>query len=209
MQLKYTLSYATGTGSYNNTQTNIFWKNPDGPPKTTSPLDYDRRHAIIGIFDIRTLKGEGPMVGNYHPLENFGLNIVTQISSGLPYTPTEVYDAANAALSVDQVPTGGINSANGPWTFNIDLKMERVFDVGNFKLKPYVWVKNLLNRENVLSVYEGTGEPNTTGFLESEEGQNNIAERGDEYEYRYDLLQNNPKNYANPRMVFAGLRVSF
>lgn len=210
LQVKYTLSYANGTGSYANSMFNIAWKNPTGTPKSTSPLDYDQRHSVIGIFDIRTLKGEGPMLGNYHPLENFGLNVVAQLASGLPYTPMEPYDAVTNK-SVQQAPTGGLNSANMPWTFVIDLKMERTFDVGNFKIRPYIWVKNLLNRENILSVYEGTGEPNTTGYLETEEGQVRAAdpETGEEFAYRYNLLQNNPKNWSNPRMIFAGLRVSF
>ena len=211
MQLKYSLSYANGTGSYANSQFNIAWKNALGTPKTTSPLDYDQRHSIIGIFDLRTSKGEGPMLGNAHPLENFGLNTVIQVASGLPYTPMEVYDGVSPNASVQQVPTGAINSANMPWTFVIDLKLERSFDVGSFKLLPYVWVKNLLDRENIYAVYEGTGEPNTSGYLESEEGvvRASDPETGEEFAYRYDALQNNPKNWANPRMIFAGLRVSF
>ncbi len=210
MQLKYSLSYANGTGSYANTQNNIAWKNPTGVPKSTSPLDYDQRHTLIGLFDLRTLKGEGPMIGNYHPLENFGLNTVISLNSGLPYTPMEPYDAITNK-SVQQTPTGAINSANMPWSFVVDLKLERRFEVGNFKLLPYIWVKNLLDHENIVTVYEGTGEPNTTGYLESPEGVQRASDpdRGDEFAYRYDLLQNNPKNYANPRMIFAGLRVSF
>ena len=210
MQIKYSLSYANGTGSYANSAFNIAWKNPSGTPKSTSPLDYDQRHSIVGIFDIRTLKGEGPMIGNYHPLENFGLNTVIQLGSGLPYTPMEPYDAISQK-SVQQTPTGAINSSNMPWSFFVDLKLERKFDVGNFKLLPYIWVKNLLDRENIFDVYEGTGEPNTTGYLESEEGvvRSEDPTIGEEFAYRYDLLQNNPKNYANPRMIFAGLRITF
>lgn len=211
MQLKYSLSYANGTGSYANTQFNIAWKNALGTPKTTSPLDYDQRHSIIGIFDLRTLKGEGPLFGNVHPLENFGLNVVAQVASGLPYTPMEIYDGVSPNASVQQTPTGGVNSANMPWTFVVDMKLERGFDVGNFKLLPYIWVKNLLDRENIFGVYEGTGEPNTSGYLESPEGVVRASDpvTGEEFAYRYDALQNNPKNYANPRMIFAGLRVSF
>ncbi len=210
MQLKYSLSYASGTGSYAQSAFNIAWKNPTGTPKSTSPLDYEQRHTLIGIFDLRTLKGEGPMMGNYHPLENFGLNVVAQLASGLPYTPMAPYDAVTNK-SVAQNPTGAINSANLPWSFVIDMKLERSFEVGQFKILPYVWVKNLLNRENILSVYEGTGEPNTTGYLETEEGVIRAADPiwGEEFAYRYDLLQNNPKNYSNPRMIFAGLRLSF
>lgn len=210
MNLKYSLSYANGTGSFPGSTQNIAWKNSEGIPKTTSPLDYDQRHTIIGMFDIRTSKGEGPDLGGFKPLENFGLNALVQLGSGTPYTPTRVYDAV-ALRSVDQNPTGGVNSANLPWTFQVDLKLERTFYISNFKFVPYVVVKNLLDTENLASVYEGTGEPSTTGYLETDEGilRSSHPVTGDEFNYRYQVAQDNPKNYLNPRMIFAGMRISF
>ena len=216
--LKYTLSYATGTGSYSQSTYNIAWKNPAGIPKRTNPLDYDQRHNVIGMFDLRTFKGEGPRLGDYHPFENTGLNVIAQIGSGIPYTPTNPYDAI-ATKSVSQEPQGPINSASMPWTFTIDLKLEKTFDVGAYKIVPYLWVRNLLDHENVTSVYEGTGEANQTGYLETPEAEGRAAQTtvdphtgavsGEEFAYRYDLLQNNPSNYSNPRMIMVGLRMSF
>jgi len=210
LQMKYSLSYATGTGSYANTQFNIAWKNAQGAPKQTFPLDYDQRHSLIGIVDVRTGKGEGPKIGDYFPLENFGLNTVIQLASGLPYTPTKIYDGVSPNASVQQIPTGSINSANLPWTFVIDMKMERTFKVGNYNLVPYLWIKNLLDRDNVLGVYEGTGEANTSGYLETAEGQIRASDPVyTEFASRYDFAQQNPKNYGNPRMIMLGLRMSF
>jgi outer membrane receptor protein involved in Fe transport len=210
MNIKYSLSYANGTGSYPASTQNIAWKNSEGIPKSTNPLDYDQRHTVIGMFDIRTGKGEGPDFDGFRPLENFGLNAIFQLGSGTPYTPTDVYDAITSA-SVDQNPTGGINSANLPWTFQIDVKLERTFHISNFKFVPYVVVKNLLDTENIASVYEGTGEPNRTGYLETDEGvfKSSHPITGEEYNSRYQILEDNPKNYLNPRMIFAGMRVSF
>ncbi|MBD3403463.1 TonB-dependent receptor [candidate division GN15 bacterium] len=214
LNLRYSLSYATGTGSYANSQYNIAWKNPQGVPKSTNPLDYDQRHSIIGIFDLRTGKGEGPLFAGFRPFENFGLNVVTQFASGLPYTPMQIYDGVTVNAAVQQIPTGGINTARLPWQFSIDLKMERALELGGYQLVPYVWVRNLLDKENVVAVYEGTGEANTSGYLQTPEGQTRAASTsestpGDEFVYRYDLGQNNPKNYANPRMILLGLRLSF
>jgi len=218
MNLKYSLSYATGTGSSASSVTNIAWKNPSGYPKQTAPLDFDQRHSIVGIFDLRTTKGEGPLIGNVHPLENFGLNTIVQLASGVPYTPMKIYDGVSPNASVQQIPTGPINTANLPWQFSIDLKLERTFNYSGFKFVPYVWVKNLLDRDNVLSVYEGTGEPDVSGYLESEEGQVRASDpsvgstertKGEEFAYRYDFAQNNPKNYSNPRIIYFGLRMSF
>ncbi len=219
MNLKYTLSYATGTGSNANTSYNIAWKNPSGTPSYTNPLDYDQRHSLIGMFDIRTTSGEGPKIGDFYPLENFGLNTVVQAASGTPYTPTVPYDGVTVNAAVSQVPTGSINSARMPWNFTVDLKLERYFDVKGYRLTPYVWVKNLFDRENVFSVYEGTGKPGTSGYLgtdiaqvRAEDASTNVhtgANVGEEFETRYRLMQNNPKNYANPRMIMVGLRMSF
>jgi outer membrane receptor protein involved in Fe transport len=209
--IKYSWSMAMGTGSYAQSTFNIAWKNSQGIPKTTNPLDYDQRHSIIGIFDFRTRKGDGPMLGNTHPLENFNINFVIQVASGTPYTPMRIYDEVSPNASVQQIPTGSINSANLPWKYVVDLRLERSFMVGKYKMTPYVWVKNLLDRDNVLSVYEGTGQANTSGYLETPEGQTRASEAnyGDEFAYRYSLAQFNPKNYANPRMIYLGLRLSF
>ena len=211
VDVKYTLSWAEGTGSYANSQFNVAWKNPQGEPKVTNPLDYDQRHNIIGIFDLRTGRGEGPVVGGTHILENLGLNAVVQLASGTPYTPMQVYDGVTINAAVTQQPTGPINSARLPWTFNVDLKLERAFEVGDYRFTPYVWVRNLLDRENIYGVYEGTGEANTSGYLNSEEGQVRASDpdTGEEFAYRYDLGQNNPKNYGIPRMIYLGLRMSF
>ncbi len=218
LSLKYSLSYATGTGSYANTAFNIAWKQTDGFPKQTFPLDFDQRHSLIGMFDFRTTKGQGPKIGDTYILENFGINAVVQIASGTPYTPTLPYDGVTVNTSVQQRPTGPINSANMPWSFVVDMKAEKKIMIGEFQLTPYVWVRNLLNSENVTGVYEGTGKADVSGYLETLEAQQRAADqtmastgrtRGDEFVYRYQLGQSNPKNYSNPRMILVGLRMSF
>jgi outer membrane receptor protein involved in Fe transport len=219
LSLKYSLSYATGTGSYAQSTYNIAWKNPTGVPKRTNPLDYDQRHSLIGMFDIRTVAKQGPKVGDYYLFENTGLNVIAQAASGTPYTPMQPYDAVSVK-SVQQTPTGQINSAHLPWTFTIDMKLERNFKIGQYQLVPYLWVKNLLNYENVIAVYEGTGEAYATGYLETEEGMSRSSSTvvanahtgalsGESFNYRYDLLQNNPTNYNAPRMIMVGLRMAF
>ncbi len=206
VNLNYTLSWATGTGSYDQTFYNIAWKNPQGTPKITNPLDYDQRHNITGVLDIRTVKGEGPLLGKVRPLENLSINAIVKMASGTPYTPTNPYDAAREGISVNQEPTGGINSVNLPWSTSVDLKVERRFNVGQYTLTPYVWVQNLFNSENVFLVYEGTGEPNTTGWLSTVEGEQ-WAATNDESLYR--MKEENPKNYGRPRIVYVGMRMSF
>ncbi len=207
--LKYSLSYASGTGSYAGTNRNILWKNASGIPKTTNPLDYDQRHSIIGNVHIRSGQGEGPKIGGFKPFENVSFNTLFQLSSGTPYTPMLPYDAVTS-ISVDQNPIGGINTAHLPWQSTVDVKIEKTFTVSDkYKIVPYFWVRNLLDKKNVAAVYEGTGEPNTTGFLNTPAGEQNVTADGQDYLRRYNFLENNPKNYGAPRMIYFGLKVSF
>lgn len=211
LDLKYTLMWATGTGSYAQSQFNVAWRNPQFPPKTTNPLDYDKRHSLLGIFDFRTTKGEGPKVGDYHPLENLSLNVVAQASSGTPYTQLYLYNAVSEGV-VNYEPIGAINSTNLPWTYNIDFKLERKFTFNNYNIVPYLWVQNLLNAENVATVYEGSGKPDVTGWLDSDEGREfltNPINVDENPEYLYNLKQKNPKNFGPPRMIMVGVRMSF
>jgi hypothetical protein len=162
-------------------------------------------------MDYRLGAGEGPKVGEVYPFENMGLNVLLTAASGTPYTPMRVYDGVSANASVQQEPTAGINSENLPWVFSIDLKLERRFKVGVYNITPYVWVKNLLDRDNIAYVYEGTGQADNSGYLETPEGQQRATNpvNGDEFAYRYNVAQRNPLNYGIPRMILLGLRMSF
>jgi len=211
MNIHYTLSYATGTGSFAQSSYIINWSNPKFPPKTTSPLDYDQRHNVSAVFDLRTTAKEGPRVGDYWPLENTSLNVILVAGSGTPYTPSYTYDEATEA-AVRPQPRGTINSTSKPWIFNIDLKLEREFSISDFEITPYFWVKNLLDRENIVGVYESTGKPTVTGYLQTDAAQTTIEQsevEGTMYQEHYELKQFSSANYSNPRMFFLGLRMSF
>jgi outer membrane receptor protein involved in Fe transport len=214
LNVKYSLSYASGTGSYTNTQRNIAWQAMD-PPKQTAPLDFDQRHSIIGNIDWRTEEGGGPRIGDGYPLENFGINILVTAASGLPYSPSKVYNEITLGASAP-TPTAPRNSSYGPWTFVIDLKAEKTFNFTGYSLVPFVWVKNLLDRDNVYNVYEATGKANTTNWLSEEPGQAYLvaspeldAVRGLTAEEEYRLKENNPGNYGSPRQIMLGLRLTF
>ncbi len=209
LNLNYTLSWATGTGSYAETQYNVAWKAPERPPKITNPLDYDQRHSINSVIDFRTTKSEGPKIGDVYPFEDMGINVLIQASSGVPYTPTNKYDAAREGIAVSQEPTGRVNSSNMPWSLSIDLKAERKFNYAQFTFTPYIWVQNLLENENVFNVYEGTGKGDKTGWMETAEGQTWTEVYGPDAVKQYRLKENNPKNYGKPRMILVGLRMSF
>ncbi|MFZ1684296.1 MAG: TonB-dependent receptor [Candidatus Zixiibacteriota bacterium] len=207
MSLKYTLAYATGTGSYAQSHYIIAWQNPKGETKVTNPLDFDQRHSLIGVFDIRAGKGEGPKIGGHHLLENAGVNFIVQASSGTPYTPVSIDNEITLAAYTPK-PIGGINSASLPWTFHIDLKAEKSINFGGRSITPYLVIKNVLNAENVVAVYEGTGKAYETGYLTSAQGQIDYPTGSSGYDL-YNLAQNDPRNYGAPRQWLFGVRMSF
>ncbi len=208
--LSYSLSYAQGTGSVSNTQGNIAWT-ASQPPRMTSPLDFDQRHKLALNMDYRLAKGEGPVIAGVHPFEDFGVNVLYNVASGTPYTPTKVYNEVTLA-AVSTEPAGPINSRYGPWTNSVDVKATRGFKVGGLDCEAYVWVLNLFDTRNAVAVYGSSGDAANTGWLDTADGQTYLATAADagyDGRYLYDLAQNNPNNYTNPRLVRFGFRTNF
>ncbi len=208
--IAYSLSYALGTGSVSNTQRNIAWTASD-PPKQTAPLDFDQRHKISVDIDYLLGKGEGPKWGGIKWLENSNVNVLYNIASGTPYTPTNIYDEVTLAAVASQ-PEGPLNSRYGPWTQSLDLKATRSFVVQGLNLSAYALVLNAFNADNVINVFTGTGSANTTGFMNTADGRaaaaNLAAERIDPYAAYQKALQNE-NLFSTPRTVRFGLRVGF
>jgi outer membrane receptor protein involved in Fe transport len=208
--IAYSLSYAQGTGSVSNTQTNIAWTAAQ-PPKMTSPLSFDQRHKVAFNVDYRLGKGEGPLLAGYRLFQNVGLNLLYNVASGTPYTPVKVYNAVTLA-NVSLEPTGPINSRYGPWTSNLDVKGTKGFEAAGLHFEAYVWVLNLLDTKNAISVYGGSGSAASTNWLGSADGQAYLATAaaaGRDGQLLYELAQNNPNFYTNPRLVRFGLRANF
>ncbi|MFH2055596.1 MAG: TonB-dependent receptor [bacterium] len=211
-ELNYTLAYANATGSAAQTQYNIAWQDSEAP-LLVSPVDFDQRHKLTAIVDVRAGRDQGPKLGDMYPLQNAGINFVFQAGSGTPYTPVDVWNEVTLASSAPR-PSGQINSRYSPWTYRLDLKANKMFNLGNLAFDVYVWVLNVFDTKNVVDVYEGTGLSDNTGYLATSEAQstaNSIdAELGDGYyEAMYDLRQNDPNNYDMPRQIRFGLRLSF
>jgi len=209
-QMAYSLSYALGTGSVSNTQRNIAWT-ATNPPKQTAPLDFDQRHKVSIDLDYALAKGEGPKVSGHSWLENFDVNLLYNVASGTPYTPSNVYDEVTLA-AVSSQPIGPINSRYGPWTQSLDFKIARNFAMRNMQSSIYVLVQNAFNSANAISVFTGTGSPNTTAFLETADGRDassKLLTEGIDPQRAYQMALEAPTLFANPRMLRFGMRVGF
>ena len=130
--IAYSFSFAEGTGSSPITQRNIAWTGSEAP-KLTAPLDFDQRHRLSLICDVRWGRNEGPEFLGKYLLGNSGTNFVLTAGSGLPYTPTFVYNEVTLA-SVSSQPSGSINSNYGPWTFQVDAKVNKIIPFYKFQL---------------------------------------------------------------------------
>ena len=203
VSLQYTFSLAEGTGSSTNSSQTAVFRNIDGlPPKVIAPLDFDQTHTAIAILDFYVPQGE---LGFF---ELFNLNAIISFASGRPYTPVDQWNIlGDNGLVADN--TGYINSAIGPSTFRVDLKVEKSFPIGNFFIIPYVWVENLFDADNVVGVWRSTGSGLTTGWLNDPDAQGTILQQGEGYVKDYQTLEKDPRNFGIPRLIKLGLKLNF
>ncbi len=168
-RLAYSLAFANGTGSQSVGNFNAVWLGYN-TAKFTQPLDFDQRHTISANVDIRN-----DVAGGTGTFDNAGLNVLLTARSGFPYTPTEEYNAATRTVTggvPKDNPLDGVNTRTGPWTFRIDLKLDKEINWGPFSTDVYIRVLNLLNTENILGVYQATGDAGSDGYLGSSMGAN-------------------------------------
>ena len=208
--INYSLSYAVGTGSVSNTQRNIAWT-ASQTPKQTAPLDFDQRHKMSVNVDYALGHGEGPKWGNMTPFADGSFNVLYNVSSGTPFTPTSVFDEVTLA-AVQSNPVGPINSIYGPWTQSFDFKITKGWQMAGTDMSAYVWVINAFDTHNALAVYTGTGSPNTTGYLNTDDGRTvaaNLSAQGINPNAAYNQALQSQTIYGNPRMVRFGVRMGF
>lgn len=219
MTANYTLQFAEGTGSDANSALSLVNSNqPD--LRTVYELDYDQRHRFAITLDYRYGSGSdynGPSIKGVNLFENTGLNIITLINSGTPYSKQK--NITSLTGGTPQL-TGALNGSRKPWTYTLDLQVDRTWEIAFGKdeekkkytyLNVYVRVTNLLNQFNVLNVYRATGNPDDDGYLAAAEFQSTIQSRLDEQSFRdlYTMYMVNPYNISMPRTIRLGVKFDF
>ncbi|WP_417265740.1 carboxypeptidase regulatory-like domain-containing protein [Brumimicrobium sp.] len=221
MTANYTLQFAEGTGSDANSSLSFVNSNqPD--MRTVYPFSYDQRHSFAFTVDYRYGSGKdynGPVIKDVNILENTGINIVTLVNSGTPYSKQKNITAAAMGAGSPQL-TGALNGSRKPWTYSLDFQVDRSFDLVFGKedekqkrayLNVYVRVTNLLNQFNVINVYRATGVADDDGYLAAAGSQNTIQSKLDEQSFRdlYSMAMNNPFNISRPRTIRLGVKFDF
>jgi hypothetical protein len=225
MTAAYTLQFADGTGSdATSAQSMLGGLQSAGIPNLRSvfPYSYDQRHTFNITMDYRYGEGadyNGPMIGNAKILENTGLNIVTNIYSGSPYTSQTNVTSEGFINPSSSGLSGSVNGSRLPWQYRLDLQLDRTFNLefgkeGKKKatfLNVYLRATNLFNAMNVLSVYRATGNWNDDGYLSSADNQASIQNQLDEQSFRdyYMMKIQNPYNISAPRTIRLGVKFDF
>ena len=224
-KLSYTLQFAEGTGSSYISQLALV---RFGEPNLRAivPLDYDQRHTLSVMLDYRLGKGKGPRIRigdrNVPVLENFGVNIYAIAGSGTPFTLQDIATREAMLGVADRSRViGGINQARKPWTFRVDVKVDKTFVIKRQKeegksarpitAQVYLNVFNLLNRKNVINVWRYTGSPTDDGYLSSPQGEQDLAAQlfPDAFRDQYRLYTAYPFNFDMPRRIHLGVLITF
>lgn len=205
-RVAYTLQWANGTGSGDASGFRAAWLGYEST-KFNAPLNFDRRHSINAVLDIRNASKEGPEFGGYI-LQNAGVNFLMTANSGLPYTPI-----TPSAIS-ESTPSGRVtarrNSQYAPWNFRIDMKADKSFNLPfGMNMSVYIQIMNLLNTKNPLIVHASSGSPDDDGYRATEQGRALVLERGPEYNAFYDIRMKNSFFYDTPRQARIGVELSF
>jgi len=218
----YTLQFAEGTGS-DATSASAFINAGLPNLRNIFPYNFDTRHQFNIVLDYRYGEGKdynGPMLGNIALFENTGLNLMTNIYSGSPYSSkTNIVNEGSLSPSYSGL-TGTLNGSRNPWAYRLDLQVDKTINIafnqkdGKKKvtfLNVYVRATNLLNQFNVINVYRATGNWNDDGYLAAAEFQTTIQNQIDEQSFRdyYNMKIQNSYNISSPRTIRLGIKFDF
>ncbi len=222
----YTLQFAVATGSSQTTAAALV---ASGVPnlRSTNPVSSDRRHSFNIFLDYhfadgaeyngprskREKSGKSPILW----LANAGMTWTINGGSGTPYTQSRNVVGINQSGS--NLVKGSYFGSRLPWQFRLDVSFDKDFyfklgsgdDKHTANLNVYLRINNILNSQNILSVYPYTGNPNDDGYLSAAESLQQIAQALDSQSYidLYSIAVNNPSNYSLPRIIRLGVILNF
>jgi len=210
--LDYTYSDAEGTGSNPSTGFRMIWQSPTTTPffpQQIAALDFNQTHKGSINLDYRYTKDDGPEILGIRPLENFGFNLLFSFGSGYNYTRWIGFENL-------RTPIEPLNASQTPWTYQVDLKVDKTVSFAGLNLNIYVWVTNLLNTEFVRSVFNNSGDAYDDGYLSSDLGKSKTSgyeQFGTNIVNTYKNLYK-AQNYDSgklgvPRQIRLGIRLNY
>ncbi|MBI5472326.1 MAG: hypothetical protein HY961_08280, partial [Ignavibacteriae bacterium] len=133
--------------------------------------------------------------------ESWSVGVVGFFWSGQPYSPTfvEKFDILEQEYQ---------NAASKPFRWSIDLKAQKMFQLGGVDCAVFLKVENLLDNFNENNVYASTGTASAPARLpevEQLERQRLIQENL----FTLGEIDNRAEWYSSPRKVQLGFQVRF
>jgi hypothetical protein len=225
-QINYTLSQAEGTGSTRTTAV-AAWERGTPRPNVVNPLDFAQTHRGSINMDYRYGRNDGGPI-----LQNLGANVLFTFNSGHPFTfaASEVGQADAYTSGVDYMndtrarkALEAVGSSNTPWNYQFDLRLDKSFNLTDkLGATVYMRVNNLFNTQNVLNVYNATGNAEDDGFYNNTNvpARNGYLESyGEDWLTQYEAInivngqaywdQLGLQLYGNPRQIFFGIKLSY
>lgn len=177
-------------------------------------------HRGILQFDYRFAKDEATTF-----LRGLGMHVIFSLTSGHEYIRSDAPLSLGQSNPInfgvrplmDSRFTAPTTTAQTPSRFQIDLSLDKTFDLGSFDLGVYVHALNLLDTKHVLNVYPYTGKPDDDGWLSSPLAEPYKQLENYEAFYRAINLENRwaytratgNDIYGQPRQLRLGVRMSF
>ncbi len=134
------------------------------PPTAALPTALSKPHTLTAQFSVNLPADweKGSILGTI--LARTGYNVVARIASGAPYTRCDPNDLGSiGVISGGSCGTLGavtnFNASRLPMSKQFDMRMTKDFRVGKYAFSGYLDVRNVLNLQNISSVYAQTGTP--------------------------------------------------
>ena len=226
----YTLSQAEGTGSSRAGYISAVDRGSEDP-QMVNPLDFNQEHTGSVSLDYE-LSSSNMM------LDGLDINLLYTFSSGHAYTyvfrpvggQVSAYDAGVDYMfdTRSREALEAINSSTTPWNYNLDLRVDKTFNLAGYGLTVFARVRNLLDARNVLNVYQATGSADDDGFISDGVysggfvdlwGQDTDGDGVTDYEEMYTAINiDNDESYrvytgeylvSSPRQAFLGIELNF
>jgi outer membrane receptor for ferrienterochelin and colicin len=132
------------------------------PPLAALPTNTSRPHSLTGQFNVQLPAdwAAGSVLGAI--LHRTGVFGTFRLASGAPYTRCLAADGSSTGVLSGGTcgnlgAVSGYNGARLPMFKQFDLRVNRDFNIGKLALTGYVDARNLLNLQNVTSVWSTTG----------------------------------------------------
>ena len=220
------LQDARGTGSFPNSNRGIVGAPIDGTtifrPQYISPLEFNNSFSGSVNLDYRFGPDDGPAL-----LHQFGVSALLTFANGHPYT-TGKGGADLEGDARDRQPLEPLNSSTTPSTFQIDLRIDKTFNIADyFDVNVYLHVINLFDFRNLQNVFLRTGSVDDDGYLSDPATGGQLVETfGPEYEELYKALYIDysqqwqlaqtgapiltaPLFYGPPRQIRLGIKLEY